>query len=106
MLEHRLPHLVREVEDTEGRVLWRYDPLHRTTSPVPFFSKLFVEFARRVSCPVLFVSGGEAGFHVADEEERLAAFARLERATLEGAGHMLHWTKPAALGALLGDFLE
>ncbi len=107
VLDHRLPHLVREVEDTEGtpRVAWRCDPLHRTTSPVPFFAKLFVEFAKLVTCPVLFVSGGATGFHVPDEEERLAAFAHVERATLEDAGHMMHWTRPEELASLLVRFL-
>ena len=114
VLEHRLPHLVREIHDPldsleesaeAERVVWRYDPLHRTTSPVPFFAKLFVEFARRVTCPVLFVSGGETGFHVPDEDERLAAFAHADRATLEGAGHMMHWTQPDELAALLLGFL-
>lgn len=107
VLDHRLPHLVREVQDEEGatRVVWRYDPLHRTTSPVPFFAKLFVEFAKLVTCPVLFVSGGSTGFHVPDEEERLAAFAHVDRATIEGAGHMMHWTKPDELASLLVGFL-
>ncbi|MBX3203840.1 MAG: alpha/beta hydrolase [Labilithrix sp.] len=107
VLDHRLPHLVREVTDADGasRVVWRFDPLHRTTSPVPFFAKLFVEFARLVTCPVLFVSGGATGFHVPDEDDRLAAFAHVDRATLEGAGHMMHWTQPDALAALLVDFL-
>jgi pimeloyl-ACP methyl ester carboxylesterase len=107
VLDHRLPHLVQEVTDADGsaRVVWRYDPLHRTTSPVPFFAKLFAAFASAVTCPVLFVSGGPTGFHPADEEERLAAFAQLERATLDGAGHMMHWTRPAELGALLDAFM-
>ncbi|MBX3212005.1 MAG: alpha/beta hydrolase [Labilithrix sp.] len=107
VLDHRLPHLVREVTDAEGaaRVVWRHDTLHRTTSPVPFFAKLFVEFARLVTCPVLFVSGGASGYHVPDEDERLAAFVHVDRATLEGAGHMMHWTQPEALAALLVDFL-
>lgn len=107
VLDHRLPHLVRDVTDAEGaqRVMWRYDPLHRTTSPVPFFSKLFIEFAKLVTCPVLFVSGGAQGFHPPDEDERLAAFAHVDRATLEGAGHMLHWTRPKELADLLLTFL-
>lgn len=107
VLDHRLPHLVRAVEDADGapRVMWRYDPLHRTTSPMPFFSKLFAEYAKLVTCPVLYVSGGSTGFHVPDEEERLAAFAHVDRATLEGAGHMMHWTQPAELARLLVAFL-
>lgn len=106
VLGDRLSSLVREVVSPEGtaKVTWRADPLHRTTSPTPFFAKLFIEFAKRVACPVLFVSGGATGLRLPDEEERLAAFARLERATLEGAGHMLHWTRPAEVAALLASF--
>lgn len=107
ILATRLPHLVREVEDVPDgdRVAWRHDPLHRTTSPVPFFSALFVEFARRVTAPVLFVSGGPTGFHPPDEEARLAAFARLERREIGDAGHMMHWTRPTELAAILATFL-
>ena len=107
ILEHRFEHLVHVVTDADGteRVQWRFDPLHRTTAPVPFFAKLFVEFAKRVTCPVLFISGGASGFHVPDEEERLAAFSALERAAFEGAGHMIHWTQPDELAARLVAFL-
>lgn len=113
VLATRLDHLVREVPPSvprgdafeEPRVAWRVDPLHRTTSPTPFFASLFIAYARRVACPVLFVSGGEAGFHPPDEEARLAAFSDLARVTLEGAGHMLHWTKPAELSRALVQFL-
>jgi pimeloyl-ACP methyl ester carboxylesterase len=104
VLEDRLPHLASEAGD--GRLSWRFDPLHRTTSPMPFFAKLFVEFAKKVSCPVLFVSGGPLGYHPPDEDERLAAFARCTRAELPDAGHMLHWTRPEALAPLLVDHLR
>lgn len=104
VLAHRLPHLAEE--DGEGRLSWRFDPLHRTTSPMPFFAKLFVEFAKKVTSPVLFVSGGPLGYHPVDEDERLAAFALCKRAELAGAGHMLHWTQPDALSALLLDHLR
>ncbi len=102
-LATRLEHLVRDVE---GGVAWRYDPLHKTTSPVAFSAAVYREFAKRVSCPVLFVSGGATGFHPEDEEERLACFARLTRLTLPDAGHMLHWTRPVDLAVGLLDFLR
>lgn len=35
----------------------------------------------------------------------LRAFARIERATLEGAGHMMHWTQPRELAGRLIAFL-
>lgn len=99
VLDTRLPHLVRDVGG--GDVEWLYDPLHRTTSPTPFFAKLFEEYARKVTCPVVFVSGGSSGFHPPDEAERLKAFAELEVLTLEDAGHMVHWTRPRELGEAL-----
>jgi pimeloyl-ACP methyl ester carboxylesterase len=99
VLAHRLPHLADVASD--GRLAWHFDALHRTTAPTPFFAKLFVEFAKKVTCPVLFVSGGPRGYHPPDEDERLAAFAKLERVELPEAGHMVHWTEPAALTPLL-----
>jgi pimeloyl-ACP methyl ester carboxylesterase len=108
VLEHRLPHLVRDAPRSatgDAAVVWRFDPLHRTTSPTPFFAKLFIEFAKLVTCPVLFVSGGREGYHPADEAKRLAAFPHVDHATLEGAGHMMHWTRPEALAKLLRSFL-
>jgi pimeloyl-ACP methyl ester carboxylesterase len=103
VLAHRLTHLVRE--ESDDRVSWLVDPLHRTTSPVPFFAPLWMAFAKKITCPVLFVHGGPNGFHPPDEEERLACFANLERAEIEGAGHMMHWTRPDEVAALLRDFL-
>ena len=102
ILEHRLPHLVRSVGD---RVVWRNDPLHRTTAPTPFYAGQLAEFQKRVACPVLFVSGGPTGFHPPDEAERLAAFANVTTTTLGDAGHMMHWTQPEALSDLLLAFV-
>lgn len=99
VLDTRLEHLVRDVGG--DRVEWLYDPLHRTTSPMPFFARLFMEYARKVTCPVLFVSGGPTGFHPPDEAQRLAAFADVKSVVLDDAGHMVHWTKPRALSELL-----
>jgi pimeloyl-ACP methyl ester carboxylesterase len=61
-------------------------------------------FAQRVTCPVLFVSGGPDGWHPPDEEARIACFAALERTEIVEAGHMMHWTRPAELGRKLIRF--
>lgn len=104
VLAVRLPQLAAAKAD--GRLSWRFDPLHRTTSPVPFFAPVLAAFARRVTAPVLFVSGGPEGYHPADEETRLAAFAELERVELPAAGHMLHWTAPDELTGALATFFR
>ena len=104
VLETRVPHLV--VPQPDGSVSWAYDPLHRTPSPTPFYARTLIAFARKVTSHVLFVGGGEQGFHPPDEAVRLAAFARLERIDLAGAGHMLHWTQPEPLAHALIEWLS
>lgn len=99
VLAHRLTHLVRDEGD--GRVSWLVDPMHRTTSPVPFFADLWMAFAKKITCPVLFVSGGANGFHPPDEDERLSSFRDLTRAEIADAGHMMHWTRPEEVAAVI-----
>lgn len=103
VLARRVPELACTGEG--GALSWLADPLHRTLSPMPFFAEAYKAFARRVTCPVLSVDGGASGFQAPDEPERLACFASVRRETLASAGHMLHWTEPAAVSALLVDFL-
>jgi pimeloyl-ACP methyl ester carboxylesterase len=101
-LRARLPQLVRELPD--GRVAWLADPLHKTVGPVPFVAQSYMAFARRVTCPVLNVSGGPEGWHVPGADERLASFRTHETVELAGAGHMMHWTRPEALADALVRF--
>ena len=109
ILARKLPQLTRraiearETSETTDALAWKYDPLHVTTSPLPFYAQTYRAFARHVTCPVLHVSGGVRGHHVEDEEERLASFGKLSRVTIEG-GHALHWTKPRELADALLTF--
>lgn len=100
IVRSRLPHLLREIDGT-GTYMWKRDPLHRTRSPIPFSAQTFAEFARAVTAPVLWVDGGSSGYHPPDEDERLKEFKSVERVTLEGAGHMIHWTRPDELAELI-----
>jgi pimeloyl-ACP methyl ester carboxylesterase len=102
VLRSRFDALVRDLPD--GRVAWKADPLHATRSPIPFFAGTFKAFAARVTCPVLFVSGGPLGWHVPDEDERVASFPDVRRVEIEGAGHMMHWTRPDELANALLAF--
>ena len=99
VLASRLVHLTRELED--GRLEWRHDPLHRTRGPSPFRVASFLGFAANVSAPVLYVSGGANGFRVSGEAERLSAYRELSQLDFAGAGHMVHWTRPAELAAAI-----
>jgi len=85
---------------------WRFDPLHQTTSPARFDTEAFAAFARRVTAPVLLVDGGASGLRHMDDDVRRAWFARHEDVTLDGAGHMMHWTQPDRLATCLLRFLE
>jgi pimeloyl-ACP methyl ester carboxylesterase len=102
VLERRLNALAQPLP--EGGLVWKADPLHTTRSPMPFFAENWKAFARRVTCPVLFVSEGSLGWHPPDEEARVASFAVLERAEIPEAGHAMHWTEPAKLTRLLLRF--
>jgi pimeloyl-ACP methyl ester carboxylesterase len=102
ILRTRLDALARDLPD--GRVAWKADPLHTTRSPMPFFASGFKAFIRRVTCPVLFVSGGPLGWHPPDEDDRVGAFPDVERVELADAGHMMHWTQPAAMAGAIARF--
>jgi pimeloyl-ACP methyl ester carboxylesterase len=104
VLASRLPHLARTNDD--GTLAWRWDPLHRTTSPAPFFASAYRAFAKTIACRVLYVSGGALGWRVPDEAARLASFANAKHVDIPDAGHMMHWTAPDALANALIDFVD
>lgn len=76
----------------DGRRAWRFDPLHRTISPIPFRVELFTEFLRGITAPTLVVLGSK-GYRLpdADEAARLSAIANHDVLEIEGAGHMIPW---------------
>lgn len=81
----------------EGGWIWRFDPLHRTTSPAPFSADAFFSFLRRIEARTLVVSGSH-GFRTADHAARVAAIAGARELEIDGVGHMIHWLAPDALG--------
>jgi pimeloyl-ACP methyl ester carboxylesterase len=102
VLALRAKWLVKQTDD--GRFGWRFDPLHRTSSPVPFYATAFRAFAGKIACPVLFVDGGEDGWHPIDERDREVAYQHARRVSVPG-GHMMHWTMPEELSRELVAFL-
>jgi pimeloyl-ACP methyl ester carboxylesterase len=103
VIQSRAPLLTKL--DEQGRLVWAYDSLHRTTSPTPFHAEAFKAFLSKIECPTLVVSGGPAGYHAADEGERIACIRGARVVELPTAGHMMHWTAPDALAQQLLAFL-
>lgn len=83
------------VETDEG-LRWRFDPLHRTTSPAPFAPEAFLPFLERIEAPTLIVSGGQ-GFRTVDHEARVEALPSAHEIEIPNVGHMIHWLEPRAL---------
>lgn len=103
-----LRHLARH--GTRGRGAarqWKFDPLHQTRSPQPFYVEQARAFWRRITCPVLYIEGEESIMRLpeADLAERLAIL-RAERATIVGSGHHPHLEQPDALAEVLIGFLR
>lgn len=104
-LAHRLAaHGTRQGED--GCFRFKHDPMHLTIGPYPFRVDVAQAFWQRITCPVLYVEGGESTFRGApsDLEQRVRSLVNVERVVLAGAGHMMQRHQPAALASLLGRF--
>jgi pimeloyl-ACP methyl ester carboxylesterase len=91
-----------------GRVRFKHDPLHLTPGPYGFSLAFAGSFWGAVKCPTLLVEGAESGMRHAPEEvaRRVACFADARQASVVGAGHMMQRHQPAAVAALLVDFLK
>lgn len=92
--------------DERGRLVWSYDPLHRTTSPSLFKAEDFRVYLAQIKCPTLSIGGGPAGYHPPDEGERLASLRDARHIELPSAGHMMHWTEPASVASALLNFFD
>lgn len=103
----RLTELARDaaVQGPDGQWRWRFDPLHRTTGPIPFDATRFSAFLAAITCPVLSVWGERSPFRPPDLAARLALLADVQRHEVPGAGHNLHHEHPAAVSAALLAFL-
>jgi pimeloyl-ACP methyl ester carboxylesterase len=84
-------------------LVWSFDPLHKTTSPMPFRAEIFAAFCQRIIAPTLLIFG-EHGFRLPDEAERSAHIAYHQRVEIPKTGHMMHWLAPDAVAKALGDF--
>jgi pimeloyl-ACP methyl ester carboxylesterase len=90
-----------------GKWIWKFDPLHRTTSPQPFYTAQAVAFLRRIDCPVLIVDGKQSRqTSRTDKQQRYDAIADYRHIIIDDAGHMVHQDNPVALVEALLPFLQ
>jgi pimeloyl-ACP methyl ester carboxylesterase len=91
----------------DGARAWKFDPLHQTTSPTPYYVRQARPFWRRIACPVLYVAGAESPYRLPadDEAERVAAL-RATTVVLPGVAHHPHLEAPERLAEILITFLR
>lgn len=90
-----------------GKWLWKFDPLHRTAAPQPFYTAQALEFFRRIACPVLIVDGAESRqTRRTDKQQRYDALRDHRTVTVEHAGHMVHQDQPAKLAEVISSFFD
>ncbi|HME62949.1 MAG TPA: alpha/beta hydrolase, partial [Candidatus Binatia bacterium] len=91
----------------KGKWIWKFDPLHRTAAPQPFYAAQALEFFRRIECPVLIVDGQESRQNRrTDKQQRYDAIRDHRIARIACAGHMVHQDNPEELAKIVADFLE
>ena len=94
-------------QNAAGKWVWKFDPLHRTTAPQPFYTDQAVEFLRRIQCPVLLIEGKESHqTRRTDKQERFDVISSHRHVVIENAGHMVHQDNPEALAFAVSEFLE
>jgi len=93
----------KSTEPVEGGIQWTFDPLHKTWSPRPFRADAFCALLQAIEAPTLVV-GGERGFRLEDERDRVGELRRHRLVEIPDVGHMIHWFKPNELASELAAF--
>jgi pimeloyl-ACP methyl ester carboxylesterase len=94
-------------QNDRSKWIWKFDPLHRTTAPQPFYTAQALEFLRRIQCPVLLIDGEQSRqTRRTDKQERYEAIANHQCVTINGAGHMVHQDNPDQLADVVRDFIS
>ena len=86
------------------------DPLHKTVNPYLFRIEEAIACWRRITAPVLLVSGklSDIPGRMKDTPEQLAerkgAFRDRREIEMEECGHMMHHDQPQRLAGIIEDF--
>lgn len=102
-------HWARRLDNGEFVLL--SDPQHKTVNPYLFRIDEAIACWRRITAPVLLVSGkhSEIPARMKDTPEQLAerkgAFKNRREVELDDAGHMMHHDQPEKLARIIEEFL-
>ena len=97
--------------NAQGRVELRADPRHKHVNPVLYQREQALACWRQITAPTQMIVGEHSEFaqrvlqNIAAERWQTAS-EEIAPVTLAGAGHMLHHEQPAAVAALMAEFLE
>jgi len=97
--------------ENRGRVELTSDPRHKLVNPVLYRVEETYACWRRVTAPVLWVSGAETKMleimklSVGELAERKACLRNLSERVIPDAGHMLHHDQPERLAEIIEEFL-
>jgi pimeloyl-ACP methyl ester carboxylesterase len=95
-----------------GEVVLASDPRHKLVNPYLFRVEEAIACWRRITAPVLLVSGKQSEMlaRMKDTPEELAgrtgAFRNRREIVLEDAGHMMHHDQPERLARIIEDFFD
>jgi pimeloyl-ACP methyl ester carboxylesterase len=90
----------------QAGVRWRYDPLHRTQSPVPIPEGLALRLWTSIRIPMLWVGGANSPWAGERLEWWLGQRPNLSRQRLPNAGHMIQYEQPIEVGHCIRSFIE
>ena len=103
----RVDHIAQwATKPQDGGLTWRYDPLHRTQSPIPIPEGLALAMWENVSVPLLWLGGENSPW----QGERLTWWLQhrpdLCSDILPDGSHMLQYELPRAVGQSISGFIE
>ena len=90
----------------ENGVTWRYDPLHRTQSPIPIPEALAIAMWERIEVPLLWLGGAKSPWRGPRLDWWLQHRPNLCSEVLPNGAHMLQYEEPWAVGQFISGFVE
>lgn len=98
-------------QGANGQFEVRGDPAHKIVNPYLYQVDEVTACWSRIQAPTLwviseFLDHWRQFVDSPEYQRRLAVIAKLERARIDGAGHMMHLDKPAALASCIAGFAE